>query len=246
MFCDSHLHISEIPDFSKSTADDYLFCTSVHSQDDFDKALEKCPGLSCMSVGIHPQNPDTGLFDFLENVFSSKPDFVKAVGECGFDLFTEELSASLSAQKKVWDYQLNLALSENLPLVIHARKALPLFFDLTSELKKLPSVIFHSFPGSPVEAASFLKRGVNAYFSFGKPLLNGNKRARACVQDLSQDKLLLETDAPFQRLKDEVCTAPSDIVRVYSEACNLKKITAQETDMFRNQIHANFCAAYGM
>ncbi len=230
-----------------SVADtEYQFCTSVHSKEEFEKALEKCPGLSCMSVGIHPQNPDPTLFSFMEEIFSSRLGFVKAVGECGFDLFNQEFSLSLPMQKKIWSFQLNLALTKNLPMVIHVRKALPLLFEQTSVLKKLPAVVFHSFPGSPVEAESFLKRGVNAYFSFGKPILNGNKRARACVADLSLDRLLFETDAPYQCLKNEVCTLPSDIVRVYSEACNLKKIKAQETDMFQNQIHVNFCAAYGV
>ena len=76
-------------------------------------------------------------------------------------------------------------------------------------------VLFHSFMGPPVEALSLLNRGINGYFSFGKQLLNCNKKAIACVRELPSNRILAETDAPFQTLKGEKYTAPSEIVRVY-------------------------------
>ena len=71
--------------------------------------------------------------------------------------------------------------------------------------------------GPAAEAASLLNHNINAYFSFGKQLLNGNKKAIACLRELPSERLLAETDAPFQFLKGEKYTAPEDIKRIYEE-----------------------------
>jgi TatD DNase family protein len=89
-------------------------------------------------------------------------------------------------------------------------------------------VVFHSFSGSPEEALSFRKRGVRAFFSFGKPLLNGNKRAIRCVEELPSEYLLAETDAPWQALRGEAATVPGDIKRVYGEMAKLRGVTPEE------------------
>ena len=71
--------------------------------------------------------------------------------------------------------------------------------------------------GPPVEAQSLLNREINGYFSFGKQLLNGNKKAIACVRELPPERVLSETDAPFQFLKGESYTTLSDIKQITQE-----------------------------
>lgn len=75
--------------------------------------------------------------------------------------------------------------------------------------------------GPPVEAQSLLDRGINGYFSFGKQLLNGNKKASACVCELPSERVLAETDAPFQFLKGEQYTDLKDIIKVNDEIIKL-------------------------
>ena len=118
---------------------------------------------------------------------------------------------------------MELALKYNKPLVVHCRKANHKLFEYSKQLKKLPEVLFHSFMGPPAEAESLLRHGINGYFSFGKQVLNGNKKVIACVRELPHERVLAETDAPFQTLKGEENTLLSDIKTINDEINKLKK-----------------------
>ena len=125
-------------------------------------------------------------------------------------------------QQTVWDMQLRWAQEFQLPVVIHCRKALPLIFDSVPRLKKLPAVIFHGWGGSPQEASSFLKKGVNAYFSIGKAVLRGQKSVCAMAASFDGTRLLTETDAPYMRLKAEPYSHPRDIIAVTAQCASLR------------------------
>ena len=118
------------------------------------------------SFGIHPQNPDVRLFPVLEKLAEQRR--LVAVGEAGFDFFTPELAANWHQQREVWQLQLEQAQKHQLPLVIHCRKAMDKIFLYCKDLKKLPAVVFHAFPGSCQEAENLLKRGIEGYFSLAR------------------------------------------------------------------------------
>ena len=204
----------------------------------------------CHSLGIHPQNPDINMtsiledvlksekydikpdikydnlstkYDILQDKYNTKYDKISAIGECGFDLFTPEFKSTLDKQKEVWNYQLELAIKYDKPIIVHCRKGMCHIFESVEKLKKIKAVVFHSFSGSMVEAQSILKKGINGFFSFGKTILNGNKNAIQCVKSLPLENILLETDSPYQTLKGEEVTNPSDIIKVYKEVFNLRQ-----------------------
>ena len=158
--------------------------------------------------------------DFLESLLENNK--LDAIGEAGFDYFTSEYKNAAALQEKMWNIQLALAKQYKIPLVVHCRKANEKLFEYSSELKKLPFVLFHSFMGSDVEAFSLVKRGINCGFSFGKQMLNNNKKVISCVRELPLENLFMETDAPFQTLKGETLTKPSDIKKVYNAAWELR------------------------
>ena len=154
------------------------------------------------SYGLHPQSAGyidvQANADFLEALLVQKK--LDAIGEAGFDYFTKEFREHAGLQEEIFNLQLELALKYNKPLVVHARKANEKLFEYSKQLKKLPAVLFHSFMGPAREAETLLSRGINAYFSFGKQIMNNNKKVLDCVQNLPLQNLLLETDAPFQFL----------------------------------------------
>jgi len=199
------------------------------------------------SYGIHPQIVKSSYLKsdfpteltYLENLLSEKK--IVAVGECGFDFFTPEFKASATEQEIVFKEQLRLAQKYGVPLLLHLRKSIEKIFSYSGELKKLPSVIFHSFPGTLREAESLKKHGINAFFSFGKPILNGKKSAIECVKNLPLQNIIFETDAPYQTLKGEKETLPGDIKKVYQRACELRKISLEE---MTESILENFMRAY--
>ena len=168
---------------------------------------------------------------------TTKYDKIFAIGECGFDLFTDEYKSTFAEQNELWNAQLELAIKYDKPIIVHCRKGMCHIFESIEKLKKIKAVIFHSFSGSVTEAISLRKKGVNAFFSFGKPILNGNKNAMDCVKNLPLEWLLLETDSPYQTLKGEVFTPPSDILKVYEQVFNLRE---ENSEIIASKIYENF------
>ena len=199
------------------------------------------------SFGLHPQEPLLENLPFLEGLLQEKR--ICAIGECGLDFFTPEFSANRAAQEKAFDAQLDLAARFSVPVIVHARKAIQEIFSRAAALKKVPAVVFHSFAGTPSDARSLLDKGINAYFSFGKPLMNGAKKAISCVRSLPLDRLLFETDAPYQTLKGERATSPAEIADVYQAAFELRSagLPFEARPSFRDfccAIEKNFSRAF--
>ncbi len=221
MFFDAHFHYAvclqngiKLPEFEDGIEWSGISC--AHSKEEYEIQKE-APATVIQAYGMHPQNTANENIkesaDFLENLLSK--NLISFIGEAGFDYFTEEFKKAAKLQEEIFNIQLDLAFKYNKPLVIHCRKANHKLFEYSKKLKRLPEVLFHSFMGPPVEAQSLLNRGINGYFSFGKQLLNGNKKAKACVKELPPERILAETDAPFQYLKGENATILEDIYRVY-------------------------------
>ena len=194
----------------------------AHSKKEYE-IQSKAPASVIQSYGMHPQNAANENIkestDFLEELLSK--NLISFIGEAGFDYFTEEFRAASDLQEEIFNIQLELALKYNKPIVIHCRKANHKLFEYSKQLKKLPEVLFHSFMGPPVEAQSLLNHGINGYFSFGKQLFNGNKKAIACARELPPERVLAETDAPFQFLKGEKYTIPAEIIKISNLLHNL-------------------------
>ena len=163
--------------------------------------------LPCFAV--HPQMPvyymergeysDKAINEKIE--LTEKLAFEKriaAVGECGFDLFNNAFKETEALQDKIFSDNLDISVKFSLPVILHVRHAMHKIFPLAGRLKKCKAVIFHSWSGSFEEGMSLLHRGVNAYFSIGNSVLNGRKQTRKSCALLPAQRLLTETDAPYQ------------------------------------------------
>lgn len=252
MYFDAHFHFTY--SFEHGIPADYSGCTCAHSINEWQFQLKNAPKRILLSYGIHPQScASREKFSewivesehFLEKLAEKQNENrLVAIGEAGFDYFTEEFSNCKAQQEEAWIFQLELAKKYKLPLVVHCRKANHKLFEYSAELKKLPSVLFHSFMGPVAQAKSLLNRGINAYFSFGKQMLNSNKKVIECTMELPSNSLLLETDAPFQFLKNEAFTAPDEIKRVYKAAFELRK-DFYDFFEFCHQIESNYKNMFG-
>ena len=246
MYFDAHFHlVPSVEQWGKEVLLDFYkgnnyAITCAHNPDEFveQEFFIKKNELEeniIQAFGIHPQLPMMINSAFLENLLKNKK--IKLIGETGFDFFTEDFKEKKKEQNEAFHLSLELAASYNVPIVIHNRKGLDEMLKNTKELSKVPLVLFHSFAFSSREALSILNHNVNAVFSFSKQILNGNKKSLSCVQELPLDKIFLETDAPFQTLKGESFTNPSEIQRIYSAAAEIKKMSLES---FCNEIGDNF------
>lgn len=236
IFSDSHCHLSHVQSID-FLSQDYFCCSSFHSKQEFEESGDFENVIK--SFGVHPQNPQSNLLEYVEELAVNGK--IKAVGECGFDLFTPEYKSMIENQIICFDRQLEIAVEYQLPLVLHIRKAMHLVFERIKMLKKVPAIIFHAYPGTLLEARSLLSKNLNCFFSFGKPLLNGKKSALECVQHLPLDRILLETDAPYQTLKDEKFTELCDIVKVYQKAGELRNVSLES---LKEMFFENFTQAF--
>ncbi len=249
MLTDAHAHPFDL--FTASGTEPALglvasLCANAHEPNEFawnERFAERSrdTGRVVLSFGVHPQNPDPDTVPFLESL--ARQGRIGAVGEAGYDLFTEAYRSDLERQRLAWAAQLRIAREWGLPLVVHCRKALDLVFADSRLLSALNSVIFHGWPGSPVEAKSFLKRGVNAWFSAGKGLLRGDRSLIATVESLPRERILAETDAPWMTLRGERYTVLSDIGAVHERIAALWRTDPEETEGI---IGENFDRAYGI
>jgi TatD DNase family protein len=119
-----------------------------------------------------------------------------AVGECGLDFHVEGLDAD--AQRSYFQRQLELARDADLPVIVHARRALD---DVTAAIRRVGNLrgVVHSFSGSLEQAQQLWKLGF--FLGIGGPVTYARaRRLRGIVAAMPLDFLLLETDSPDQPL----------------------------------------------
>lgn len=249
MYTDAHIHLKDYADISgiEPQMGQTKVCASSHNKDEFlyqEQFSFKYTDQVLVTFGIHPQSIRTAHnseLAFLEELILAKR--IAAIGEIGFDLYSSEFSVHEKAQKELWNIQLELAIAAELPVVIHCRKALHHFFADSKRLSLLPAVIFHGWPGSAVEAQSFLSRGLHAYFCAGKALLRGDRSLRETISAIPLSRILTETDAPYMTLKGESYSSPSDIAAVSSAAASLKNLSLED---FCHSVKENFNRAFNV
>ncbi len=206
-FKDSHAHLVECLKSDEKAVfrllerADYSVLASVNCIEDFRLLCDlksKFPGKIGISFGSLAQSPSMEVVNQLEQLLQTEPDMLDAIGECGIDLFSKELKSSLALQSQVFSAQIELAKKYKKILVIHQRKAMAQMFSFSTELEKVPAIIFHGYSGTAIEAQSMLSKKVNAYFSFGKSILRGDKKTMECLKTLPRERILFETDSPYQ------------------------------------------------
>ena len=119
-----------------------------------------------------------------------------AVGECGLDFHVEGLDAD--AQRSYFQRQLELAREADLPVILHARRALD---DVTAAIRRVGNLrgVVHSFSGSLEQAQQLWKLGF--FLGIGGPVTYVRAhRLRGIVAAMPLEWLLLETDSPDQPL----------------------------------------------
>ena len=188
-----------------------------------------------LCFAVHPQLPafiqqikahcsDANFQDQLEllSTFAAE-NRIAAVGECGFDLYSQNYKDTETIQDVLFASHLTIAAQYNLPVVLHVRRAMHKIFPYAKTLKKLPAVIFHSWPGAPDEAAALLRKGIPAFFSFGTTLLLNHKNALRSCATVPAERLLLETDAPYQPLRGKSFSSWADIPAILEAAAKIRK-----------------------
>ena len=139
-----------------------------------------------------------------------------AVGECGLDYYVDGLDRA--TQRHYFEAQLRIAREFDLPVIVHARRAVE---DVIVAVRKVAGLrgVVHSYAGS-VEQARQL-RDAGFLLGFGGPATYPRaNRIREVVATVPLEQMLLETDAPDQPLhghqgqRNEPCRLPGVLAAI--------------------------------
>ena len=146
-------------------------------------------------MGLHPcyvkenyQEELTIVKDWL-----SKRKFA-AVGEIGLDFFWDKTFEK--QQYEAFRIQIELALQNNLPIVIHTRDAMQESIDVVKEYTSRGiKGIFHCFGGTVENAKEIIDAGF--YLGIGGVLTYKKSGLAEVLEKIDLKHLVLETDAPY-------------------------------------------------
>lgn len=253
MQSDAHAHI---PALAEKEADFYLHLPDPdwraalvsHDPAEFESSLTLGKLLpNCIQgFGIHPQSLRNESRDFLESLVQQKR--IAFIGEAGFEFFGDRpewtrTDENLKSQRGFFEFQLDLAIESGLPLLVHSRKATDILLGYAPRLRLLSSLIFHGWPGRIHDANAFLSKGVNAFFSFGTPLLRQAAHGLECCHALPGDRILSETDAPWQPPRGCGWTRLDHIIPISSLIASTRGLAQEEMN---RSLRANFDKAFGV
>lgn len=149
------------------------------------------------SVGIHPHEADShadlGAAALLTAAEHAK---VIGIGETGLDYYYDH--SDREAQRQLFRVHIAVARETGLPLIVHTRDAeADTAQILTEEMGKgaFPALI-HCFTASADFARTVLDLGLSISLS-GIVTFRNASDLQGIARDLPEDRLLVETDAPF-------------------------------------------------
>lgn len=155
------------------------------------------PHLFSPMMGIHPC--------YVEENWEAQIDWVKAqlassnnycaIGEIGIDLYWDK--SLVEAQKQAFRSQIKLALTHQLPIVIHARDSFDEIFEIVDQENcEALTGVFHCFTGNLQQAEHVMNYG-GFKMGIGGVLTFKNAGLDKVVKEIPLEYLVLETDCPY-------------------------------------------------
>ncbi len=150
------------------------------------------------TVGFHPHHANDWQpkSDPLLHVFSAQHPRVVAVGEMGLDYFRN--LARHDNQRKCFEDQLNIAVQVQKPVFLHERHAFEDFRTIMQNcLSELNGAVWHCFTGNGEQLDWALAHGLSIGITGWIADPERGKIQRDIVKNIPNDKIMIETDAPY-------------------------------------------------
>ncbi|MBU2869290.1 TatD family hydrolase [Colwellia sp. E2M01] len=281
-FTDSHCHLDDIA-FKEHLPELLVQCQQLNinriivpaiSPSNFNQVLElaknhhKDPICIYPCLGIHPwflqDLNDTHLAQLTQSVKQARSDII-AIGEIGLDgaiakkaeAHGQSIEDNWHHQQHFFDYQLNIANEQNLPVIIHHRQSHDKIMPFLKRYKLNKAGIIHGFSGSYQQAVNYIdlgfKLGVGSTITYSRA-----KKTINAIKRLPLTSLVLETDAPSMPLSKEVMSnevksdellmtyesdatkkpnnSPVNIIQIFKVLTNIRTENVEE---IANQLESN-------
>ena len=239
MLIDTHSHLfleefaedlPQVMERARNAGGSSIFMPNIDSTT-IDALLSVCPiypDLCYPMIGLHPTsvNETYELELAIVRERLSAPNYFVAIGEIGLDLYRDR--TFLKEQLLVFERQIEWALEYELPVVIHTREAFDYIYKVMEPYKKTAlRGIFHSFTGTPEEAARLLEfdgfmLGINGVVTFKKSTLPET------LLTVPLERIVLETDSPY------LTPVPNRGKR--NESANVKDTLAKVAEIYQKSL----------
>ncbi len=192
-------------------------------------------------VGLHPcdcainwKDDFVKIKELIKNKASSfvkttadKENKIVGIGETGLDFFHKPFDKE--RQIEAFRLHIELAIENNLPVVVHVRESAEEVLKVLQDYKKEIKGVIHCFSQKKDFADEALKLGL--YLGINGPITYPkNEWFRNVVRQLPLESLLLETDAPFlppQKLRGKQ-NLPAYIPIIAQAIADIKNIDVKE------------------
>ncbi len=212
MYIDSHCHLfyedfaDDLPDVIERArrAGVEYFIVPATNHETARRAVEladRYPSIFA-AVGFHPLDANEYSDERLRIIeeLSSHPKVV-AIGEIGMDFFYD--TTPRDVQAAVFSRQLELAVTTNLPIIVHTRdsveETIRMVLDHCARHREWCAGkyrgVFHCFTGTAEQAGRLMQERVMV--SFPGPITFKKSEMPDVVAQIGLDNVLIETDAPF-------------------------------------------------
>ena len=152
------------------------------------------PGTCICMAGLHPCSVKENFEQELDLIYDmvSKRKFA-AIGEIGLDFYWDKTFSK--EQYEAFNRQISLAVSANLPIVIHTREAMKETIEVVQGYQGKVKGIFHCFGGSLQDAETITNMGF--LLGIGGVITYKNAGVAEVIRQIDLNHLVLETDAPY-------------------------------------------------
>lgn len=196
---DTHCHIfledyPDIDDVIKRMDNNIIIVSGVDDASN-KEVLELCSRYDNVygTLGIHPESVnDSYDLSFVSNHIND-PKIV-AVGEIGLDYYYTK--DNKDDQIDLFCKQIEIAISNNKPIVVHSRDAISDTYDIIKKYNIGSKTDIHCFSSSLEMAREFIKLGCKLGIG-GVLTFKNSSKLKDVVMGVDISNLLLETDSPY-------------------------------------------------
>jgi TatD DNase family protein len=197
------------------------------------------------TIGIYPNSDrEKDVNETIEQLKNQlkKSNKIVGIGECGIDITNWENQRPVEEQIQLFKLQIDLALTNNLPIVIHNRNGDAQVLKILNEYEGKVKGIAHCFDSSWETAKKLLD--LNMYISFsGFITYNSKKYLLETVKNTPLDRILVETDSPYivpKGVKEKQNT-PKNVRITAQKVADVKELSLDDV---MQATFKNTCEAY--
>ena len=158
-------------------------------------ASDRYQGTCFPMIGLHPTSVKEDYVSMLDEIESvaSQHRFI-AVGEIGIDLYWDK--TYLTEQIIAFRRQVEFAVKNNLPVVIHSRNSISEIVSVLEEFNGTNLTgVFHAYSADLIWARKAVKMGY--MLGIGGPLTYKNSMLGSICKEVGLKNIVLETDSPY-------------------------------------------------